>query len=149
MTQVVCSNVTLTASFAAMNASPVALEGSWAENKSGGALTLLVKHVKHASESGGYPVIRLVWGYSLADGTAATAHDPQVDPNITSSSGVATVVVNTGIATLTGLTDSDGARWLPVQLDVPRFATTLTLEAKQAGDTTNFGKLYAQLTGKI
>lgn len=148
--QVVCSAVTLTASFAAMNAAPVYLQGSWKEGHSGGALTLLVKHNKHESQSGGYPVIRPVWGYYLADGTLVPAHDPMLDPNTSASGGVTTVDINTDVANLKGLTDSDGVRWLPVQIDVPRWAVSLYyLEAKQAGDTTNFGTLTAQLTGEL
>lgn len=149
MTQVVCSNVTLTDTFATMNALPVTLEGSWAENKSGGDLTLLVKYVAHASQSGGYPVIRLVWGFYLADGTAITAHDPQPDPNLSVSAGVVTIDFDVNVSNLKGLTDSDGTVWYPIPVSVPKWAANVTLEAKQAGDTTNLGKLYAQLTGKI
>lgn len=143
--QVVCSNVTLTASFAAVNAEPVYIQGLWTENKEGSTV-LLVRHVKHASQSGGYVVIRLVWGYYLADGTHVPCHDPLLDPNTTTSSGVTTVTINRPEAELMAIKDSDGARWLPVEVTVPTWASSLYyLEALQAGDTTNFGKIYAQL----
>jgi hypothetical protein len=73
-----------------------------------------------------------------------------LDPSTTTRSGVITVDINTDVANLKGLTDSDGTRWLPIQIDVPRWAVSLYyLEAKQAGDTTNFGTLTSQLTGEL
>lgn len=147
---IVCSAVTLTSSFAAVNAAPIGLVGSWGTNSSGGVLTLLVNHAAHGSQSGGYPVIRPVWGYYLADGTLVPAHDPMLDPNTSASGGVTTVEINTDVANLKGLTDSTGTRWLPVQIDVPRWAAVLYyLEAKQAGDTAHLGNISAQLTGRI
>lgn len=149
MTQVVCTDVTLTDTFGAMNDSPVALEVD-TKNSGSGELTLLVKYVKDGAPSGGYPVIRLVWGYYLEDGAAAQANDPQPDPNLSVASGVVTIDLDTNVSSLKGLTDSDGARWYPVPVSVPKWATTLyALEAKQAGDTTNFGTLSAQLAGKV
>lgn len=142
--QVVCSNVTLTGSFAAVNDDPVFLQGTWSESE--GATTLLVKHVKHASQANGYPVVRIVWGYRLADDSLVPAHDPMLDPNTSESGGVTTVDINTVVANLHVLTDSDGSRWVPVEVRAPKWAACLYyLEAKQAGDTTNLGKIYAQL----
>lgn len=146
--QVVCTATTLTSSWATLG-SAVLLLGSWAEAHSGGRMTLLLTHVKHASESGGYPMVRVRWSIVNAAGTDVTCLDPLINDTITESSGVATVTCDTAEMSITGLTDSDGTTSYPLPVVAPPWAGKLTLQAKQAGDTTNFGTLAAQLVGKI
>lgn len=146
--QVVCAATTLTSSWATLG-SAVTLLGSWGEPTNGGDLTLMLTHVKHASESSGYPMVRVRWTMINAAGSEVTNLDPLTNDTITESSGVATVTCDTAEMAITALTDSDGTTSYPLAITAPPWAGKLTLQAKQAGDTTNFGTLAAQLVGRI
>lgn len=140
-------SATLTASWATIGT--VSLQGSWAENRSGGAVTVRLKHTKHASQSGGYPMVRFRYKTHNVAGTLVTSLDPLVNSTITESGGVATLNCDTGEFKILALTDSDGTKEYDLVLQIPPYKEQLVLEAKQAGDTTNFGTLAAELDGKI
>lgn len=146
--QVVCTATTLTSSWATVG-SAVVLLGSWSEAHSGGRLTLMLTHTKGASQSGGYPMVRVRWTIVNAAGTEITCLDALLNDTITESSGVATVTCDTPEMSIAALTDSDGTTSYPLPITAPPWSGKMTLQAKQAGDTTHFGTLAAQLVGKI
>lgn len=139
--------ITLTASWATVGT--VALQGSWAENRSGGKVTIRLKHTKHASQSGGYPVVRVRYSTKNAAGNDVASLDPLLDDAITTAGGVATVKAYTPESEIRALTDSTGTPEFDLVIEVPPFKNAIVLEAKQAGDTTNFGALVAELDGRI
>lgn len=145
---VIAAATTLTPSFATIG-SATALLGSWTENRSQGNLVVRLKHVKHASQVGGYPVVRLRWQTYNAAGELVTMHDPILDSAITVTAGVAAISAARGEWTITPLTDSDGTIEYPMMVIVPPPATHVIVQAKQAGDTTNLGTLAAELDGRI
>jgi len=81
-------SATLTASWADIGT--VALPGSWAENKSGGRLTLRLKFTKAGSTSGGIPWVRVRYKTHNAAVTEVTSFDPLMNSTATISGGVAT-----------------------------------------------------------
>lgn len=139
--------VTLTASWD--DVGTVDLQGSWLQNTSNGMVTIRLKHTKHASQSGGYPVVRVRTKVYNAAGDEATCLDSLVDSTITTAAGVATVKAYTPEIEVLALTDSDGAEEFALVIQVPPSHTKVLLQAKQAGDTTNFGALAAELDGRI
>ena len=145
---VIAAATPLTPSFATIG-SATALLGSWTENRSQGNLVVRLKHVKHASQVGGYPVVRLRWQTYNAAGELVTMHDPILDSAITVTAGVAAISAARGEWTITPLTDSDGTIEYPMMVIVPSRATHVIVQAKQAGDTTNLGTLAAELDGRI
>jgi hypothetical protein len=140
-------SATLTSSFATIGT--VALVGSWPENRSGGKLNVRLKHTKHASQSGGYPVVRVRYMVPNAAGSEVTSMDSLLDGDIAVASGVATVDACTPEIAVLALTDSAGSVEYDLVIEVPPYKTKLVLQAKQAGDTTNFGTLAAELDGRI
>lgn len=145
---VIAAATTLTSSFATIG-SATPLVGSWAENRSQGNLVVRLKHVKHASQVGGYPVVRLRWQTYNAASELVTMHDPILDSTITVTAGVAAISAARGEWTITPLTDSDGTIEYPMMVIAPSRATHVIVQAKQAGDTTNLGTLAAELDGRI
>ena len=142
-------SATLTASWADIGT--VALPGSWAENKSGGRLTLRLKFTKAGSTSGGIPWVRVRYKTHNAAVTEVTSFDPLMNSTATISGGVATIEAATGEIKITALTDSDGTIEFDLPLDVPPFKEKIVVQGKQSGDTTagHFGVLVAELDGRI
>jgi hypothetical protein len=145
---VIAAATTLTPTFATIG-SAAALLGSWTENRSQGNLVVRLKHVKHASQVGGYPVVRLRWQTYNAAGELVTMHDPILDSAITVTAGVAAITAARGEWTIEPLKDSDGTIEYPMMVIAPSRATHVIVQAKQAGDTINLGTLAAELDGRI
>lgn len=127
----------------------ITLSGSWIENRSGGNLTVRIKHTKHNSQSAGYPVVRLRFLVYNAAGTEVTSLDSLLDGDITASNGVAAVDALTPEVNVLALTDSTGTPEFDLVVTVPPYKNKIQLQAKQAGDTTNFGTLAGELDGRI
>lgn len=146
---VIAAATTLTPSFATIG-SATALLGSWTENRSQGNLVVRLKHVKHASQVGGYPVVRLRWQTYNAASELVTMHDPILDSAITVTAGVAAISAARGEISIEPLTDAvlDDPEY-PLMVIAPSRATHVIVQAKQAGDTTNLGTLAAELDGRI
>lgn len=140
-------SVTLTSSFATVGT--VTLQGSWIENTSGGKLTVRLKHTKHASQSGGYPVIKVQFLVYNAAGTEVVVMDYMFDSDITVANGAAAVDAVTPEVSVLALTDSAGTPEYPLVVTVPPYMNKIRVQAKQAGDTTNFGMLAVELDGRV
>ena len=138
---------TLTASWATIGSTT--LLGSWAEGRSGGRIAVRFKHTKHASQSGGYPVVRIRTQVRNVAGSTVTSIDPVLDSAITIASSVATVKAYDGAIELRALTDSTGTPECTLTITVPPYHDAIQVDAKQAGDTTNFGTLAVELDGRL
>lgn len=148
MAQAIGTVATLTASWATIGTAQI--QGNWVQNASGGQLALRLKHTKHGSQLGGYPMVRVRYlAYDVAGNQVTSLDGLNNGASITTSGGVATVECNTPELKILALTDSDGSLQYDVILVVPPYKTGITVQAKQAGDTTNFGTLVAELDGKI
>jgi len=145
---VAIGSATLTSSWATIG-SATQLTGSWGQNSSNATLTLRIKHTKGTSQSGGYPMVRVRWQYTDSSGTVVTCLDPLSDGNITVSTGVATLNLDTPEMPILALTDADGTLQYPIVLGVPAYAEKILVQAKQAGDTSHLGVLVAELSGHI
>lgn len=139
----ICTATQLSSSFATLGT--VGIPGAWKPGTVGN-LTVYVKHTKHASQTNGYPVVKLRWKRLDTSGAMVDCHDPVLNSTLTTSGGVATVECDVPEYPLVPLKDSDGTVQYPLPVVAPTFATHVVLQAKQTGDTTNFGTLAADLT---
>lgn len=141
-------SATLTASFDTIGEATLLL-GSWREGNSGGRVGVRFKHTKHGSQSGGYPVVRIRTQVSNVAGSTVTSIDPVVDSAITIVGSVATVKAYDGAIELHALKDSDGTVECTLTIVIPAYHSHILVQAKQAGDTVNFGTLTVELDGRI
>jgi hypothetical protein len=139
-------SVALTASWATVGTVP--LPGGW--SASSVFVVVRLKYTKHASQSGGYPVVRVRYKTTNAARTEVTSLDSVANGStISVSAGVATIEYNAPEAKILALADSDGTLEFDLLLQVPPYKNKIQLQAKQAGDVVNFGTLAAELDGKI
>mgnify|MGYP003442338101 FL=1 len=140
MAQAIGTVATLTASWATIG-SVYFRAGPIRDKKA----SLRLKHVKHASQSGGYPVVRVRYKATDSTNTEVTSLDSINHSTVVTTAGVAAVEADTPEVSIVALTDSDGTLQYDLVLVVHPGKTGITVQAKQAGDTTNFGTLAAEL----
>jgi hypothetical protein len=138
-------NATLTASYATIGTAQI--PSNWWQHLAAGRVAVRIKHVKHPSQSGGYPVVRVsTLTRNVANGTVV-CYVPLNNGTFTPSAGVAPINAYTPEISVLALTDNDGTKEYPIELSIPPGHEQVRVEAKQAGDTTNFGTLTAELDG--
>jgi hypothetical protein len=106
-----------------------------------------LKHVKHASQSGGYPVVRVSTLTRNVAGDAVVCYVSLNNETFTPSAGVAPIDAYAPEISVRALTDNTGTKEYPIEFSIPPGHEQVRVEAKQAGDTTNFGTLTAELDG--
>lgn len=138
--------VTLTASWATVGTAYFRGGGSGNPDR---RVTLRLKHTKHGSQVGGYPVVRVRYKARDVAGADVTSLDSINHSTVTTTGGVAAVEADTPEVAIVALTDSDGTLQYDLILVVHPGKTGVMVQAKQAGDTTNLGTLVAELDGRL